>query len=496
MEQSFNIQYVACYLRKSRGEDEKDLTNHRYLLRDMCVKNSWKYVEYMEIASSENIEYRPKFKQLLKDVERQLYDAVLVVDYQRLGRGDIEDQGLIKRVFRDSGTYIVTPNKIYNLVDDTDDLLVDVRGLIARQEYKSIQRNLQRGKKIGAMLGRWTNGPAPFPYLYDPSIKGLVVDKEKNAIYQEMKRMVLNNVTCKEVSWYLNNKGTPSPKNSVWHENTVRRIMIDETHLGRVISNKTTGSGHKNKKTKPIKQIPREEWTIVENCHEAVKTIEEHESILSILAQRKIIPHAARRGAFVLSGLVRCGKCGNSMQFIRKKNRSVSVKTCQHTDPYGNRCTNRGLKVDVLMDAITNKLQQYEQTLLSVNDYDNEEERKWIKDMIQHKEETLRKRKNALSRIKEMYEIGDYTREEYEERKEARNREIKTLEDDIAALKAKIKHEERKTNEERIAKIKELKEIWNSDVDEKTKNNIAKQVISKVSYIREGDDVSIKVSFL
>lgn len=302
------IRYVALYLRKSRGEEETDLEKHRYVLRGMCDKEKWRYVEYIEIASSENIEFRPKFKQLLSDVEAGIYDAVLVVDYQRLGRGELEDQGMVKRIFRDSNTYIVTPEKIYNLVDDTDDLLVDVRGLLARQEYKSITKNLLRGKKIGARLGNWTNGPAPYPYIYNPAIKGIEVDPEKIEIYREFMNKVLDGVVLKRISWELNNRGITGPKGGVWHDNTLRRILIDETHLGRIITNKSQGSGHKDKKTKPLIYTSREDWVIVENCHQAVKTSEEHEKLIAMFESNKLIPSRAKAGVYALSGIVYCGR--------------------------------------------------------------------------------------------------------------------------------------------------------------------------------------------
>ncbi|KJD42498.1 recombinase family protein [Paenibacillus terrae] len=129
----YDIKDVAFYLRKSRGEGTKDLDKHRSILVEMAIKNKWRYIEYFEIASSEDIEYRPKFKQLLKDVQDGIYDAVIVVDYDRLGRGDLSDQAYVKKVFIESETLIVTPEKIYNLSDESDDLMVDVKGLIARQ---------------------------------------------------------------------------------------------------------------------------------------------------------------------------------------------------------------------------------------------------------------------------------------------------------------------------------------------------------------------------
>ncbi|KNE19655.1 recombinase family protein [Virgibacillus pantothenticus] len=499
MNEGFDIKYVALYLRKSRGEGEQDLENHRYMLVNMCKENNWRYLEYKEIASSETIEYRPEFKKLLKDVQEGLFDAVLVVDYQRLGRGEIEDQGLIKRVFKDSRTYIVTPEKIYNLVDDTDDLLVDVSGLLARQEFKSIKRNLQRGKKIGAKLGRWTNGTPPFPYRYEASIKNIVVDEEKNKIYQEMKNMILNEHPCYEVCWYLNNRGVKSPRGGIWHENTVRRIMLDETHLGKKITNKTEGSAHKNKKTKPLRQLPREEWDIVENSHEAVKTQEEHEQILTIFSKRKIVPHRSRSGTYILSGIVYCSKCGKSMQFTNKetKNGNVAyIRKCQKSDPYGNRCENRGIIANAIYDAINIEVQAYESQLLKHEEYENQEEIKRIQDVISFKQSQINKLNNALARIKELYEIGDYTREEYQDRKKVREREITSTQNEIEELKAKQNVQERVNNKERIIKIKEFKQIWSAEVENKVKNQALKKIISRINYERdENGNAKIDIVF-
>lgn len=55
---------------------------------------------------------------------------------------------------------------------------------------------------------------------------------------------------------------------------------------GKINSNKTKGSGHK-KKSQPLVINPREEWGIVENCHAAVKTEEEHMKLLAMLEKNK-----------------------------------------------------------------------------------------------------------------------------------------------------------------------------------------------------------------
>ncbi|AIQ69554.1 recombinase family protein [Paenibacillus graminis] len=498
--EEFIIKYVALYLRKSRGEEDSDLEKHRYILREMCLKHGWKYVEYVEIASSETIEYRPKFKSLLSDVGEGIYDAVLVVDYQRLGRGELEDQGKIKRIFRDSETYIVTPDKIYNLVDDTDDLLVDVRGLLARQEYKTITKNLQRGKKIGARLGNWVNGPAPFPYKYVAAIKGLEVVAEKNVLYQEMKERIFKGDSLESMSWDFNKRGIPGPKGGLWHANSIRRIITNEAHLGKIITNKTKGSGHKKKKSQPLVINPKDEWVIVENCHVAVKTEEEHMRLLSILDKNQIIPDRVKAGTYALSGLVFCGKCKKMMRYNVRTDTypTNSIKACNKYDHFGNYCSNRGIKISVLTDFINGEIAEYEQRILDTENYINNNLIEQLERTINEKELQLKKLNRALTKIKEMYEMDEYTREEYEERKEKRQQEIAALESELSVHRYEINYDSRKKNKERIKLINSFKDIWSSEsTTENDKNMIAKKIISRIEYVFEkgSDELNISIQF-
>lgn len=110
----FYIKFVAIYLRKSRGDLEKDLEKHKLVLIDICKKNGWKYVLYEEVESGESISMRPVMQRLLNDIINEVYDAVLVIDIDRLGRGDMGDQDTIKKAFAKSDTLVITENEIYN----------------------------------------------------------------------------------------------------------------------------------------------------------------------------------------------------------------------------------------------------------------------------------------------------------------------------------------------------------------------------------------------
>lgn len=57
-------------------------------------------------------------QRLLNDVEDGRWAGVLVMEVERLARGNTTDQGIVADTFKYSDTKIVTPNKIYDPGDD------------------------------------------------------------------------------------------------------------------------------------------------------------------------------------------------------------------------------------------------------------------------------------------------------------------------------------------------------------------------------------------
>lgn len=312
-----------------------------------------------------------------------------------------------------------------------------------------------------------------------------------------MKHRALEGEPIHRIAWDFNRRGIPGPKGGIWHDKVMREILLSEVGLGRIISNKTQGSGHKNKKTKPLKILPREEWIIVENCHEPVKTEEEHNKLISILKSK--MPSRAKAGTYALSGLVYCKLCKKMMRYNVRSDgyHTNSIKACGKYDHLGNYCKNRGLPVKVIYSVIDAHIAKFEQELLERKSGLSEELKSRLTKSIEEKEKHLEKLKGALVRIKEMYELGDYTREEFEERKNKRQREIEELEDEINALKAQLNYDEEKRNEEYKATIQSFKDIWYSPTaTEQEKNMIAKRLISRIEYVHDQDgNVDITIEF-
>jgi DNA invertase Pin-like site-specific DNA recombinase len=496
-----DIRYVAIYIRKSRAESMEDLEKHRMVLTELCIKNGFKFIEYMEVGTSDSIDMRPKITQLLKEVEDGVYDAVCVVEYDRLGRGDLGEQDRLKKAFQKSETLIITPDKIYDLNNDIDDTYADLKGFFARQEYKMITKRLRQGKIIGARRGQWTNGIPPFPYVYQRyrdkyNEKGLVINDERLPIYREMIEKALSGISSQKIAQSLNQRGIFTSKGNYRNTITVQRLLLDETHLGQIIGNKTKGSGHKNKRpnAKNYEEIPKSEWTVVENCHEAVKTKEEHDRIVAILSSRKKIPTKSRKQSHVLTGLIKCAKCGHShtMHLVDGK---AFVRPCAYIDPLGNKCRNKGILSDTLEEIILKEISRYQSEIINSSEPVDCQQSDNIKAEISELENLLQKYKKALETVNDAYELGDYNREEWQTRKRKWQKLLGQTENELYDMK-KIYHSNQNiTDEERKQNLINLFDNIRTMTDNVQRNDLYKTVIDSIVYLREVNTIDVKINF-
>lgn len=161
------------YDRKSRLDDplmtvEEVLEKHGRMLDDYANRYLGGSIpeenKYKEVGSGESIDSRPEMLRLLKAVENPKIKAILVVDVQRLSRGDLEDAGRLIKILRYTNTYVITPMKIYDLRDEYDRDAFE-RELKKGNEYLEYFKKIQkRGKIDGVAAGNYVGSVAPFGF--------------------------------------------------------------------------------------------------------------------------------------------------------------------------------------------------------------------------------------------------------------------------------------------------------------------------------------------
>ena len=218
---------VCMYLRKSRADEEAEqygegetLVKHKKILLKVAKEKGINIVKiYEEIVSGESLVHRPEMLKLLKEVEQGKYDAVLCMDMDRLGRGNMQEQGLILETFKKSKTKIVTPRKIYDLQDEFDEEYSEFEAFMARKELKIINRRLQRGRIRSVEDGNFI-GPIP-PFGYEIVHKGKIRTLEPNPEQAPIVKMIFDLYTNhgmggSKIAHKLNELGYKTYTNKRW----------------------------------------------------------------------------------------------------------------------------------------------------------------------------------------------------------------------------------------------------------------------------------------
>ena len=123
------MQSYAIYLRKSRADMEAEakgegetLARHQAQLMELARRRDLNITHiYKEIVSGENIAARPQMQLLLADISENKYDGVIVMEIERLARGDTIDQGVVAQAFKSTDTKIITPTKTYDPANEFDE---------------------------------------------------------------------------------------------------------------------------------------------------------------------------------------------------------------------------------------------------------------------------------------------------------------------------------------------------------------------------------------
>ena len=162
----------CMYLRKSRADKDYEnssteaiLNRHEKALLELAQNNNYKISQiFREVVSGETLSQRPEMQKLLAQVENNMYDGVLVMEVERLARGNSVDQGIIAQAFKYSNTLIITPTKVYDPQNEFDEEYFEFGLFMSRREYKTINRRLNAGRLASCKEGKFVGSITPYGY--------------------------------------------------------------------------------------------------------------------------------------------------------------------------------------------------------------------------------------------------------------------------------------------------------------------------------------------
>lgn len=485
---------TCIYLRKSRQDEEIEkrenadtLSRHRSTLLSVSKRMNLDIIEVKEeVVSGGSIASRPKMLELLEEVRNNKYDAVLCMDLDRLGRGGMQDQGLILDTFKESHTLIITPDKTYNLNNELDEEMTEFKAFFARRELKMITKRMQRGREKSVEEGKFIASTAPFGYKFEYSKEGnkmLVIDEEKAAIVRNMFDMYLNGNGAYKIKTWLDSIGVKSNNNIAFSEQAIRRILKNEIYAGYVSWN-----NYKRRGTKTIKQS-KDKIIYAKGKHDAIISEEVFNKANEIISSRKIASNSSNKNLTnPFAGIVKCACCGHTMTCNNATYKDGYVKflRCKSCNE------NRGVRLDILEKTILNTLNEnlkyFEKQILSNEIESKQNERvnnlNHTLQLLEKESKELNKQKNSLH---DLLERGVYDIDTYLERTQILS---KKSEENKIAIENTIELIEKENTininyNDLIPNLQTVLENYSKTDDVKLKNSLLKTVIDEIIYYKE-----------
>lgn len=376
-------QVAAIYLRlsdedwnKEEGDASESIKNQRQLLMTYAADNDWNIFDiYSDDDWSGLDAQRPDWNRMLADAEQKKFDIVLCKSQARFSR----DMEIIEKYLHK--WFPIWGIRFVGLADNADTLNKgnkkqrQINGLINEWYCEDISENVRivfdQKRKDGQYIGSFP----VYGYQKDPEKKGhLIPDPEAATVVKRIFNMYIDGRGSSIITQILNNEKIPNPTKykenkgiqwkgkdhlGLWNRTTVKRILKNQMYLGHMVQGVSKKLSYKDKKKV---SVPRKQWIIVSNMHEAIINQETFDLAQEIMGSRrktdgKGTPH-------VLAGKVFCADCGSRMIRItphNRKNRPFPYKylKCGMAEKQRGRCSGHYIRLDRLEELVLERMRLY-----------------------------------------------------------------------------------------------------------------------------------------
>ena len=511
----FSFAHTVAYLRKSRADGEESveevLSKHERIIQDYCVR-TWnaplpEKKIFREVQSGETIASRPVMQQLISLVQEKEVEAVLVVDLQRLSRGDLLDVGTLSQLFQFTGCKILTPTKTYDLKDEYDKRFFEMELMHGNDYLEYTKKIMKRGREQSAREGNYIGSRRPYGY------ERVFVDKKPTLspipAEAEVVRLIFNLYAGPDhlgpvlIADRLNGMGLRSLRMDHWTPQAVRNVIENPVYIGMIRWNRRKEVKEFRNGQIVTTQPVAEDYILVEGKHEPIIDRETWDRAVEAAKTRSHPSARHDRNTIVnpLSGLLVCSVCGKAISYKQ----CYDHKTKKPIPPIyictTKGCTTRGATYADTLRTLSDSLRK----TLAKLEFENDHSAPAF-DPAEHSRAIFREELADLARQQErLYEFlerGTYDEATFLKRNAVLREKIEAAERNLKDLS-----EKEKTAEEKEAFRSALQQcitaLSDSSTSAESLNILLKGIIRRIDYTRakttrfrrDADHVSLSVIF-
>ncbi|MDD5657029.1 MAG: recombinase family protein [Elusimicrobia bacterium] len=301
-------QKVACYVRVSTEEQAQSgysIPAQIEKLEHMCKSQDWQMLPtYVDDGySGKNLE-RPAIQRLLADARKRKLDLILVYKLDRFSRR-LSDLVRLGEELERLGIGLRSMTEPFDTTYPAGKLLFNMLGSFAQFERELIGERTRLGLRRRLREGKW-NGRPTFGYAVGKEgclelhpTDGSAAKRIFHLFLEELLGVTL-------ITRRMNDEDKASSRRGRWHNMSVWNMLTNPVYAGQVIIGGEIHAGH----------------------HPALITKEQFDLIQSKLKSNALTPPETLHSRNILTGIIRCGKCGSHLTTAKGKGSTYDYYAC------------------------------------------------------------------------------------------------------------------------------------------------------------------------
>lgn len=439
---------------------------------DMILPEEFIFID--EGISGRKADKRPAFQQMIgtAKLKPKQFDVILLWKFSRFARNR-QDSIVYKSMLRKQcGIDVISISE--HLGDDNTSVLIEAL-IEAMDEYYSLNlaEEVKRGMQEKFSRGGVISQP-PFGYKMGDGV--FVPDKNNADIVKMIFSDYLSGTGVRTIATKLNDMGIRTTKGNKFDDRHIEYILTNPVYIGKLRRSKNGRNDLDRFHEDPENTI------YVNGKHEPIIDNEIFENVQKKrLSLKKLYKKYDRKEPveFMLKGLVRCSNCGSTLTM------SVKHQSLQCSKYARGTCT---VSHSIMLKKINALIIQKLKSDLSTGNFEVNIKRQ----EEPHKNEIpiatiIEKERKKLARVREAYEAGVDTLEEYKTNKDKIQQRIKELES--MQPKQEAPKDIKKIME---GKFKATLNILESpDTSESAKNIALRSIVDRIIFIKPREIVEI-----
>ena len=327
--QKITALYCRLSLEDGRENESMSISHQKLMLKDYAEKNGmFQYEYYVDDGYTGRNFNRPSFQRMIADIEAGKVGCVITKDLSRLGRNYIEAGSYIEIFFpKHNVRYIAITDGVDSLTRQEMDI-TPFKNILNDMYSRDISKKVLAGRMTRSRQGKFVGGTPPYGLMRDPEDGGHLIINEKEApVIRKIYDMALDGWGCMRIGKKLMEDKVPITRVGGNTECDVNYYSWSASRISHILRNPFYKGAHlvcrthqKGIRSGTVDIIPREEWEVMENCHEAIVTPEEWAQVQEIIDRRPPIMQGNACPFYnIFHGIIYWATCGKSMQVRYEK---------------------------------------------------------------------------------------------------------------------------------------------------------------------------------